>query len=324
MQATKQQQIMGFFIEEAKEHLDTIEQGLLDLKTTLADPEQLNELFRAAHSVKGGAAMLGFDSVQRVGHHLEDYFKVLKENPIKPDRHLEDLFLKGFDVLKELIEALQSPYGFQESQGEQLVQASQPIFLELQKYLNKLIQAHASATAQPAVKTTANALAVINAALKQMLQLFKQGDSVACRQQLATLCSRMAQLTTSSEWRGLLRLAQAAIANPKHSYQVLAPLLIKELKQAGDLLAAGRSSEIVPSRALQQLVGVTAAPTPPPHPPVAPPIPLKPTSEPPLANGRPQQVTVPLEPRAAARALLDAFTKKQLIELAEFLMKAIQ
>ncbi|MDX2230486.1 MAG: Hpt domain-containing protein [Leptolyngbyaceae cyanobacterium bins.349] len=324
MQATKQQQIMGFFIEEAKEHLDTIEQGLLDLQTTMADPEQLNELFRAAHSVKGGAAMLGFDSIQRVGHHLEDYFKVLKENPIKPDRQLEDLFLKGFDVLKELVEALQSPYGFQEAQGVQIVQASQPTFQALQNYLNQLIKA--GSVAQSTVKTSPDAPALIPVALKKMLQLFKQGDSATCRQQLAILCNRMGQLTTSSEWRGLLRLSQEAIANSKHSYQVLAPLLIRELKQAGDLLIAGRSGEIVPSRALHQLVGTAVAPVAPP--PVssanAAPIPTaKATSPVSAATTRPQ-ITIPLEPRAAARALLDAFNKEQLIELAEFLMKAIQ
>lgn len=324
MQATKQQQIMGFFIEEAKEHLDTIEQGLLDLKTTMADPEQLNELFRAAHSVKGGAAMLGFNSVQRVGHHLEDYFKVLKENPIKPDRHLEDLFLKGFDVLKELIEALQSPYGFQESQGEQLVQAAQPVFLELQNYLNQLMQTGSGVTPPPVVKTTPNAPALVNAALKKMLQLFKQGDSAPCRQQLAALCGKIAQLSTSPEWRDLLQLAQDAIANSKQSYQVLAPLLIKELKQAGDLLIAGRSSEIVPSRALQQLAGRPIAAMPPAPPPAVAPTPVKAAPEPPSVPAKVQQITVPLEPRAAARALLDAFNKKQLIELAEFLMKAIQ
>lgn len=323
MQATKQQQIMGFFIEEAKEHLDTIEQGLLDLQTTMSDPEQLNELFRAAHSVKGGAAMLGFDSIQRVGHHLEDYFKVLKENPIKPDRHLEDLFLKGFDVLKELVEVLQSPYGLQEAQGEQIVQASQPIFLELQSYLNTLSKAGTTTPAQSQVRTSPDAVTLIPVALKKMLQLFKQGDSPACRQQLATLCSRMGQLSTSSEWRGLLRLAQAAIANSKHSYQILAPLLIKELKLAGDLLVAGRSSEIIPSRALQQLGGTKTTPIAPPLAP-SPPVQPAPVPEPANSSTRTQQVMVPLEPRAAARALLDAFNKKQLIELAEFLMKAIQ
>jgi len=321
MQATKQQQIMGFFIEEAKEHLDTIEQGLMDLRGTLADPERLNELFRAAHSVKGGAAMLGFDSIQRVGHHLEDYFKILKEKQIKPDRQLEDLFLKGFDVLKALIEALQSPYGLQEAQGEQLVQAAQPVFLELQNYLNQLVKAP-SATSQAVVKISPDAPALIPAALKKMLQLFKQGDSAIGRQQLATLCSRMAQLTNSTEWRELLRLARVAIADSKHSYQTLAPLIIRELKQAGDLLLAGRAGEIVPSQALSQIVGGAAAPASAQT--VSPSIQPKATPEVAIPSARSQQITVPLEPRAAARVLLDAFNKEQLIELAEFLMKAIQ
>ena len=53
------EEIVRFFIEEGKEHLDTLERGLLDLSATMQDNEQINEMFRAAHSVKGGAAMLG-------------------------------------------------------------------------------------------------------------------------------------------------------------------------------------------------------------------------------------------------------------------------
>ncbi|MBC7516036.1 MAG: Hpt domain-containing protein, partial [Alkalinema sp. FL-bin-369] len=54
MQPEQQQRIMGYFIEEAKDHLNTIEQGLLNLQGTLDDSEMVNEVFRAAHSVKGG------------------------------------------------------------------------------------------------------------------------------------------------------------------------------------------------------------------------------------------------------------------------------
>ncbi len=74
----QQQRIMGYFIEEAKDHLNTIEQGLLSLQLTIEDTEKANEVFRAAHSVKGGAAMLGLESIQKIAHRLEDYFKVLK------------------------------------------------------------------------------------------------------------------------------------------------------------------------------------------------------------------------------------------------------
>jgi len=323
VQATKQQQIMGFFIEEAKEHLDTIEQGMLNLEETLADSEQMNELFRAAHSVKGGAAMLGFDSIHRTAHHLEDAFKILKDNPVKPDRQLENLFLKVFDVLKELVEALQSPFGFQEAQAEQIVQDAQPAFVEVEAYLHHLISNRSNKAAVPAVKVSAEAPAFINAALRKMLQLFKQGDTQPCRQQLSTLCDRMGQLSNCSAWRGLLEVAQGAIANSQSSYSTLAPLIIKELKLSGDLLITGRSSEIIPSGKLRQL---------------APTVVFSPVSaiaqsisSPAAAiafeqNGsnRTQQISIPLEPRAAARALLDAFNKQQLIELAEFLMKAIQ
>lgn len=323
MQATKQQQIMVFFIEEAREHLDTIEQGLLDLQATMADTERLNELFRAAHSVKGGAAMLGFDSIQRVAHHLEDHFKTIKENPIKSDRRLEDLFLQGFDTLKDLVEALQSPYGLQPSQAEQLVQDSQPIFLELKSYLNQLIKQGAGTA--PTVTTRPDAAALVNAGLKKMLLLFKQGDSAACRQQLTVLCSKLKQLSTSSEWHGLLQTAQAAIANTKNSYQSLAPVVIKELKQAGDLLITGRTTEMIPSRTLQTLANLVV-PQPRVEPAPTPGISSSPAQsmQPEPSLGSRSQVVVPLEPRAAARVLLDAFNKEQLIELAEFLMKAIQ
>jgi chemotaxis protein histidine kinase CheA len=304
VQATKQQQILGFFIEEAKEHLDTIEQGFLNLEATLADSEQMNELFRAAHSVKGGAAMLGFDSIHRVSHHLEDAFKILKENSVKPDRHLEDLFLKVFDVLKELVEGLQSPFGFQKTQAEQIFQEAQPGFVALESYLTHLIKQASSQTAPLTIQVSPEAPAFINAALRKMLQLFKQGDTPLCRQQLSALCQRMTQLSNCPAWRRLLETTQGAIAESHSAYSVLAPLIIKELKLAGDLLVTGRSHEIVPSNQLKQL-----APT---------------VSEQTGAAPRTQQISIPLEPRAAARALLDAFNKKQLIELAEFLMKAVQ
>lgn len=67
----QQQRILGYFIEEAKDHLVTIEQGLLNLQTTLKDAEMVNDLFRAAHSVKGGAAMLGISSILRISHRFE-------------------------------------------------------------------------------------------------------------------------------------------------------------------------------------------------------------------------------------------------------------
>lgn len=329
MQATKQQQILGYFIEEAKEHLDTIEQGLLNLQTTMADTEQLNEMFRAAHSVKGGAAMLGFSSIHKVGHHLEDCFKLLTDHPVKIDQHLENLFLQGFDLLKELVEELQSPYGLREEDAAQTVQAAEPTFVELQNYLNQLLQGdrverQPSINIAPPLPANPELANRLNGALKMMLQLFKQGDTPICRQQLATLCSRMVSLHGATEWRTLLQAVHTSIANPRNTYATLAPLIIKELKLAGDALMAGRASEIVPSKPLRQLMPTAKS--------VAAPQPIAPSPAPEITHHvvrdaiapKANQIVIPAEPRAAARALLEAFNKAQLIELAEFLMKAIQ
>ena len=314
MQSVKQQQILGYFIEEAKEHLDTIEQGLVNLKVTMSDSEQVNELFRAAHSIKGGAAMLGFDSIQKTAHHFEDCFKQLQEHPVKIDQTLEDLFLKGFDTLKELIEALQSPFGLREEEAKQAVMASEPIFVELEKYLHLLINRKASpASAGKSGSGSASAAAHINAILKAMLQLFKQGDSTQSRQQMGALCNRLIQMSSTAQpWVTALQTVQRAIANPKNSYAILAPIVIRDLKQASDLLLTRRVAEIEVSQNLLKLVKPVQSSTPPQ------------TARHSIRQVKHEQVSIPREPRAAARALLETFNKNELIEIAQFLMKAIQ
>lgn len=327
MQSTKQQQILGYFIEEAKEHLETIEQGLLDLQAAMEDPERVKELFRAAHSVKGGAAMLGINSIQTTAHHLEDSFKLLCEHPVTIDQQLESLFLQIFDTLQELLDQLQSPFGLNPEEAERTVRDAEPVFAELQNYMNGVVagrQSVATTPSQPVLP--ANFANQTMAALKLMLQLFKQSDTSQSRQQLQGLCLKLAQLVEAQSWRMLMQTSQRAIANPKNSYATLAPLVIKELKQGSDLLISGRSHEVVPSNALQQMAG-TAQPAP--APPVVAPTPqiaapTKPAAAPPATAPKPGQITIPLEPRAAAKALIAVFTKEQLTELAKVLVQAIR
>ncbi|HEY9801067.1 MAG TPA: Hpt domain-containing protein, partial [Leptolyngbyaceae cyanobacterium] len=136
----QQQRILGYFIEEARDHLNTIEQGLLNLQSTLNDPEMINEVFRAAHSIKGGAAMLGLTSIQHTSHRLEDCFKVLKENPIQVDQKLESLFLGVSDTLKALLEQLSGPFGLSEEAANTLMSETEPVFQWLHEHLELLVQ----------------------------------------------------------------------------------------------------------------------------------------------------------------------------------------
>jgi len=156
MQLEQQQRIMGYFIEEAKDHLNTIEQGLLNLQTTIEDPELLNEVFRAAHSVKGGAAMLGLNSIQQTAHRLEDSFKILKENRLPAqliDQQLESLFLQVFDTLQALIDQLSGPYGLTEEAEAAILQDVEPVFEALNYHIKNVVQQQVTGTRPSEVET---------------------------------------------------------------------------------------------------------------------------------------------------------------------------
>jgi chemotaxis protein histidine kinase CheA len=336
--AGNQQRILGYFIEEAKEHLDTLETGLLNLRSVAKDQERVNEMFRAAHSVKGGAAMLGFSSIQKTAHLLEDGFKVLKEQDIRVDQKLETLFLEGYDTLKDLIEQLQGPFGLREEEAEKRMQAAEPEFAKLQSYLNRL----ASGTQQAATSTPATGQAtaqvklppdfapqVMNS-LKQMLQLFKQKETADSRQKLQAHCKRLAQLGAGIKpWQGLVQVVYKAIANPKSSFATLAPVVIKELKLASDQLQAGKVNEIAPSPALQQLAGTAQAVATPATPAVSKAKGKegegkkeKPAAVAPATSANAKQITLTLEPKAAAKEIVQAFDRQQLLQLVKLLVQA--
>ncbi len=225
-----QQKILGYFIEEAKEHLEILETGLLELSAVVEDQERLNEMFRAAHSIKGGAAMLGYSSIQTIAHRLEDSFKILRENSVTADQKLESLFLKGYDVLQNLIEKLQGTFGLNAEEAEEIVKQSEPFFVELQNYLNQILE-------QGNTVTNEDNFAQVRELLKQMLSLFQEEDNYGNRQKLQKLCSQLGKIFSRlKEWQNLTKNASNAIANSHHSYRTLAPIIIKEFKQNSDYI----------------------------------------------------------------------------------------
>ncbi|NES81127.1 MAG: hybrid sensor histidine kinase/response regulator [Moorea sp. SIO2B7] len=92
------------FLDEAQENLDKIESGLLGLGAGSVDSQTLDGVLRAAHSIKGGAAMMGFDSLSHLAHRLEDFFKVLKAGRSGVvDGETERLLLSSVDRLSQII-----------------------------------------------------------------------------------------------------------------------------------------------------------------------------------------------------------------------------
>jgi two-component system, chemotaxis family, sensor kinase CheA len=93
------------FFEEAFEHLATMEAGLLELETRGADPELLNTIFRAAHSIKGGSGSFGFTEIARLTHVLENVLDRLRGGRLAAEPALTALLLQATDLLKALVEA---------------------------------------------------------------------------------------------------------------------------------------------------------------------------------------------------------------------------
>ena len=291
MDTSSQQRIVGYFIEEAKEHLQTLEQGILQLEISVQDPETVNAMFRAAHSVKGGAAMLGYSSIQKTAHRLEDSFKILKENPVSVDQKLESLLLTVYDHLQDLIERLENSAEFNDEEARGILQQAESNFTVLQQYLQELLSGDTSGSTQPSVNISER----VKEILKQMLQLFKQSDTPENRQKLQQYCTSLGEIAPEQQnWQQFINTARTAISNKKYPYNKIAQIVIREIKQAGDNLHLGKTNEISPSKNLKQLAATASMAT---------------------ATPATTQISIPKEPKGAAIALLKAFNKQELVQI---------
>jgi two-component system chemotaxis sensor kinase CheA len=98
-------QFLGVFFEEAEEHLAALEHLLLTLDIAQPDPEALNGIFRAAHSIKGSSGMFGFDDITSVTHVLETLLDKVRSGQILLQAEMIDVLLESRDVLLQLLAA---------------------------------------------------------------------------------------------------------------------------------------------------------------------------------------------------------------------------
>ena len=101
-------QFYQIFFEEAGENLDQMEHILLDLDLTAANDEELNGIFRCAHSIKGGSATFGFSDVAELTHHMESLLDRLRRHEIQPIPEMVDVLLESADASRSLLARHQS------------------------------------------------------------------------------------------------------------------------------------------------------------------------------------------------------------------------
>ncbi|KAG1555223.1 hypothetical protein G6F50_012883 [Rhizopus delemar] len=97
------QRFHATFFEESREGLDAMEAGLLALESGQQDAEIINSVFRAAHSIKGGAGTFGFDAIAGLTHVLETLLDELRAGKRALEGHAVDAMLPSVDVLRALL-----------------------------------------------------------------------------------------------------------------------------------------------------------------------------------------------------------------------------
>ncbi|MBA3016241.1 MAG: chemotaxis protein CheW [Proteobacteria bacterium] len=105
MTAIVEDETLQMYIEESKEHLDTIESDLLAIEQQgeNIDEALVNKVFRAAHSIKGGAGFLGLNTIKELAHKIENVLDMIRNYQMVPIPDVVNIILVAFDFLGELL-----------------------------------------------------------------------------------------------------------------------------------------------------------------------------------------------------------------------------
>lgn len=105
------EEIQGIFFLECEESLVSAEQGLAACKAGTQGPDTVNAIFRAVHSIKGGAGAFGFEALQAFTHTFETLLSDVRENLVPMTPTLIDLLLRALDVLSDHVSAVRDGSG---------------------------------------------------------------------------------------------------------------------------------------------------------------------------------------------------------------------
>ena len=93
-------QYLEVFIDESDEHLQTLSDCIMVLEKEPENMDTINEIFRAAHSLKGMAGTMGFKRMQRLTHDMENVFQEVRSDRLKVNSAMIDLLFKCLDAIE--------------------------------------------------------------------------------------------------------------------------------------------------------------------------------------------------------------------------------
>ncbi|GAF26454.1 chemotaxis protein histidine kinase and related kinases [Moorella thermoacetica Y72] len=104
-------QYLGIFLDEAEEQLQQLDEAVVQLEQTPDDQELLNTIFRAAHTLKGSSASMGFNRLATLTHRMESVLDSLRQGKLTVSREIIDILLASVDTLRALKDSIAAGKG---------------------------------------------------------------------------------------------------------------------------------------------------------------------------------------------------------------------
>ncbi|EGD52888.1 CheA signal transduction histidine kinase [Thermoanaerobacter ethanolicus JW 200] len=115
-------QYIDIFIEESQEHIENLNSNLLLLENDPENRQVIDEIFRSAHTLKGMAATMGFENMNKLAHKMEDVLQEVKNGQLHISHAIMDILFKCVDTLSEMLDSISQT-------GEDNVPIDELIFL---------------------------------------------------------------------------------------------------------------------------------------------------------------------------------------------------
>ena len=122
-------QYLEIFLDETKEHLESLNAQILNLEQSPDDADTINEIFRAAHSLKGMAGTMGYKRMQALTHDMENVFSEIRNGSMKVNSNMIDTLFQCLDALEEYTNNIQST-------ADEGSNTNQALIDQLNEYLN--------------------------------------------------------------------------------------------------------------------------------------------------------------------------------------------
>ncbi len=165
------EQFKATFIEESLEGLDIMESVLLEMQPGEADAEEVDNIFRAAHSIKGGSATFGFSDISNFTHVVETLLDQIRAGEREVTQEAIDLFLRSVDCIRDMLAGAQE--GF-EINHEQIAEVK----AGLDRMLGSAPQAPASAEPEPQARDGAPAASGWKILFRPFPDMLRSGNDV--------------------------------------------------------------------------------------------------------------------------------------------------